>query len=240
VNFTKFNQKFSFQLAKLRTPEQFKAFNDSMVCRNLSTIETHPLDCCKYYPRHYDAHKEIAKECSQYCRSIPYPEFSCLRFCILKMNGIVKKDRDADKVVFIPSGLNNCFIRHQRQNSDQAGCALEKNWSDVVKKSIEHCQLFFMKDVNTSKEEEADYHVKMTVDCVYIQNFINCPNEYWTKGNKDCDRLKAGMVLCSPDNYGVTHGLFFEDFYDRKHPEIMERFDGTSPAWTGLNPAIGR
>ncbi|KAG5668070.1 hypothetical protein PVAND_016025 [Polypedilum vanderplanki] len=250
-NFLDFSIKFAVlcyfyfvfvDLAKIRNKKQEKAQNDTWVCRNLTYIKTHPLDCCKY-PRFIDNKDDFVEECAGRCRSIPYPEFWCHRFCIIEKNGFFTYEQEEEvqpanqgerpiRMNFrkinaynlIASFVNHTVKRIYNTAEYLNGPKMGTVWGNVTKKSIDDCKYLFpvyMPNGKSKIENEAqfEYFYNLVVDCVRKENFLNCPAQFWNNKLEDCKKLKYGMSLCSTKHLDFVHMLLFEDFYDQNHTE---------------------
>ncbi|CAG9810311.1 unnamed protein product [Chironomus riparius] len=214
MNFQSFDFKCLFIFLSFVSAAKFE---DEISCENLSTIETHPLECC-IYPQFIDDLSEVTYKCSTLCKALPSPPFYCLKNCKISESGVIARGK------FNGSKVINLFYEGGYKDPTN----LTEKWTKVVKKSLKTCDKEVQTESDITSEDYNFFYTKF-IECVRMENFLNCPD--YSKAS-NCQKINKIMSKCDESNYPMLHEYFFEEFYYKNNNNVTLK-------WTTRTTTLG-
>ncbi|KAL7011512.1 hypothetical protein ACKWTF_014297 [Chironomus riparius] len=214
MNFQSFDFKCLFIFLSFVSAAKF---DDEISCENLSTIETHPLECC-IYPQFIDDLSEVTYKCSTLCKALPSPPFYCLKNCKISESGVIARGK------FNGSKVINLFYEGGYKDPTN----LTEKWTKVVKKSLKTCDKEVQTESDITSEDYNFFYTKF-IECVRMENFLNCPD--YSKAS-NCQKINKIMSKCDESNYPMLHEYFFEEFYYKNNNNVTLK-------WTTRTTTLG-
>lgn len=158
-------------------------------CKELNQQRANFTACC-LFPTLVFWRWQI-NQCKAQCKDAPEDEFHCC--CVLcdkKLIGLVADDDEAsDRYLHNPvDGIIYSFMLSIGNDSA---------WKPVVETAAKHC--------NDVVEKKAEYtncnipkHLYRIIDCVYSENYFNCPENVWNPDglNLECQHAKDYIDQC--------------------------------------------
>jgi hypothetical protein len=159
---------------------------DQERCELLNSLRANYTACCKYpalvmWSWQYD-------ECTKVCSVDVNSEYCCMLDCCFTSMGVLSKNETKTglKVQINAEAISRSFLLSVKN---------ETKWQLVVNSSIQTCQSRKAPNDKTTCDGKIPLDLFEIVDCVYNNNYGNCP--FWNPSNlKECNHTLEYYQLC--------------------------------------------